>query len=77
MVEERISPGLNNKKILEFLTTVQHRGQNHHMKRRASRRNNTSSVISRMVPSNWTTHTQSRSRFTTGEQLQEKFVSSK
>ena len=35
-----------------LLTTVQQRGQNHHMKSRARSRNSTSNVISRMVPSN-------------------------
>lgn len=43
----------------KFRTTVQQRGQNHHMKSRASSRNNTSRVSRRMVPSNCTvdTHT--------------------
>lgn len=36
-----------------MLTTVQQRGQNHHMKSRARRRNSASRVIRRMVPSNW------------------------
>lgn len=36
-----------------FHTTVQQRGQNHHMKSRANRRNSTSRVMRRMVPSNW------------------------
>lgn len=33
-------------------TTVQQRGQNHHMKSRARRRKSASRVIRRMVPSN-------------------------
>lgn len=38
---------------MSLLTRVQQSGQNHHMKSSASSRNSTSSVIRRMVPSNW------------------------
>lgn len=38
----------------ETLTTVQHRGQNHHISSRAKSRNTTSNDISTMVPSNYT-----------------------